>query len=70
MVTALFDSHGLIQPTGAAPSWRAMVAVTSSISARSRSSLSWPCSSEFVTPWPRISSPRARSRDGTSGAIW
>src|SRR5438876_1180883 len=68
MVTALLESHGLIHPIGGAPSWRPMVVVTVAIRSRSASSLRWPCSSEFVTPWPRISSPRARSRRGMSGA--
>src|SRR5882672_4352107 len=64
MVTGLLESHGLIQPTGRAPSWRAIVAVASSINARPWSSGRCPCPSESVTPWPRISSPRARRRAG------
>jgi hypothetical protein len=68
MVTALLESHGLIQPTGRRPSCRSMIDVASVISARSRASFRWPCSSELVRPWPRISSPRARRRAGMSGA--
>ena len=67
-MTGLLESHGLIQPTGRAPSWRAIVAVACSIKVRSWSSGRCPCSSELVSPWPRISSPRARSRAGMSGA--
>ena len=67
-MTGEFESHGLIQPIGRRPSCFSMVAVTRAIMARSSSGsmCSWP--SEFVTPWPTISSPRLRSRSAMSGA--
>ena len=45
------------------------VSVTARISSASLASSRWPCSSEFVMPWPRISSLRACKRLGISWAV-
>src|SRR5260221_248163 len=56
MVTGLLESHGLIQPAGRAPSWRAIVAGGSSINARSLAFRRMPPSSPVVRPSGQVSS--------------